>query len=253
MDDEHDDHRCTRRPWLRSSSLVTKNLAAATPARVAEVHENPGFGVVFTDHMVDICWSVKGGWHRPRVQPYGPIAARPRGIRAALRAGDLRGHQGLPSRRRLDPHVPPRPQRGTPAGQRPAPRAAGAADRVLHPVAARARRGRRSLGALRRRPEPVPASVHVRQGGLPRRPRCAEGRLLRDREPAGRVLHRRREAGAHLALRGLRPCRQGGTGKAKTGGNYASSLLRAERGEREGLRPGRVPRRERATSRSSAA
>ncbi|HEY1119340.1 MAG TPA: branched-chain amino acid aminotransferase, partial [Acidimicrobiales bacterium] len=56
---------------------VTKNLNAATKARVAEVHDDPGFGVAFTDHMVDICWSAKGGWHRPRVQPYGPIAMDP--------------------------------------------------------------------------------------------------------------------------------------------------------------------------------
>jgi len=30
-----------------------------------------------TDHMVDICWSEKGGWHRPRIQPYGPIELDP--------------------------------------------------------------------------------------------------------------------------------------------------------------------------------
>jgi len=38
---------------------------------------NPGFGKHFTDHMVDICWSERGGWHRPRVQPYGPISMDP--------------------------------------------------------------------------------------------------------------------------------------------------------------------------------
>ena len=27
--------------------------------------------------MVDICWSEKGGWHRPRVQAYGPISLDP--------------------------------------------------------------------------------------------------------------------------------------------------------------------------------
>ena len=41
------------------------------------VLEQPVFGTVFTDHMVDICWSEKGGWHRPRVQPYGPIPLEP--------------------------------------------------------------------------------------------------------------------------------------------------------------------------------
>ncbi len=57
--------------------LVMKNLNAVSPDRLAEALENPGFGVVFTDHMVDICWSAKGGWHRPRVQPYGPIPLDP--------------------------------------------------------------------------------------------------------------------------------------------------------------------------------
>jgi len=38
---------------------------------------NPVFGTVFSDHMVDICWSEKGGWHRPQVQPYGPIPLDP--------------------------------------------------------------------------------------------------------------------------------------------------------------------------------
>ncbi|MCK9916889.1 MULTISPECIES: branched-chain amino acid aminotransferase [Microbacterium] len=56
---------------------VTKNLAAASPAAREEILANPGFGQKFTDHMVDICWSAGGGWHRPRVQPYGPISLDP--------------------------------------------------------------------------------------------------------------------------------------------------------------------------------
>lgn len=56
---------------------VTKNLAATSAAERDAILANPGFGTSFTDHMVDICWSVKGGWHRPRVQPYGPIALDP--------------------------------------------------------------------------------------------------------------------------------------------------------------------------------
>ncbi|MDE0545619.1 branched-chain amino acid aminotransferase [Microbacterium sp. C7(2022)] len=56
---------------------VTRNLAAATTAEREEILANPGFGQKFTDHMVDICWSVNGGWHRPRVQPYGPISLDP--------------------------------------------------------------------------------------------------------------------------------------------------------------------------------
>ncbi len=56
---------------------VTKNLAAKSPAQREELLRDPVFGTAFTDHMVDICWSVGGGWHRPRVQPYGPISLDP--------------------------------------------------------------------------------------------------------------------------------------------------------------------------------
>ncbi|MCR2809320.1 MULTISPECIES: branched-chain amino acid aminotransferase [unclassified Microbacterium] len=56
---------------------VTRNLAAKNPAQREAILSDPGFGVNFTDHMVDICWSVGGGWHRPRVQPYGPITLDP--------------------------------------------------------------------------------------------------------------------------------------------------------------------------------
>ncbi|MCU4672145.1 branched-chain amino acid aminotransferase [Microbacterium fluvii] len=56
---------------------VTKNLAAKSAAQREELLRDPVFGTTFTDHMVDICWSVGGGWHRPRVQPYGPISLDP--------------------------------------------------------------------------------------------------------------------------------------------------------------------------------
>ncbi len=56
---------------------VTRNDEARGAAERAEILANPGFGNYFTDHMVDICWSAKGGWHRPRVSPYGPIQLEP--------------------------------------------------------------------------------------------------------------------------------------------------------------------------------
>ncbi len=57
--------------------LVKPNPDALPVAEREAILESPGFGKHFTDHMVDICWSEKGGWHRPRVQPYGPIALDP--------------------------------------------------------------------------------------------------------------------------------------------------------------------------------
>lgn len=57
--------------------LVKPNTAARSASEHADIIAEPGFGRHFTDHMVDICWSEQGGWHRPRVQPYGPIALDP--------------------------------------------------------------------------------------------------------------------------------------------------------------------------------
>lgn len=65
------------RPSSALDWAVTRNLAARSPQERDQVLANPGFGTNFTDHMVDICWSEQGGWHRPRVQPYGPISLDP--------------------------------------------------------------------------------------------------------------------------------------------------------------------------------
>ncbi len=37
----------------------------------------PGFGGVFTEHMVTIRWSAGRGWHDGRLEPYGPIVLDP--------------------------------------------------------------------------------------------------------------------------------------------------------------------------------
>jgi branched-chain amino acid aminotransferase len=55
----------------------TPNASAASDTEREAILADPGFGKNFTDHMVDICWSKAGGWHRPRVQPYGPIELSP--------------------------------------------------------------------------------------------------------------------------------------------------------------------------------
>ncbi|GAB3613720.1 branched-chain amino acid transaminase [Humibacter ginsengisoli] len=56
---------------------VTPNPAPRSTVEREQILTDPGFGQHFTDHMVDICWSAKGGWHRPRVSPYGPIQLEP--------------------------------------------------------------------------------------------------------------------------------------------------------------------------------
>jgi branched-chain amino acid aminotransferase len=38
---------------------------------------SPGFGQVFTEHMVTLRWSAEAGWHDGRLEPYGPFAMDP--------------------------------------------------------------------------------------------------------------------------------------------------------------------------------
>jgi branched-chain amino acid aminotransferase len=37
----------------------------------------PGFGQVYTDHMISIRWTEELGWHDARLQPYGPLMLDP--------------------------------------------------------------------------------------------------------------------------------------------------------------------------------
>jgi branched-chain amino acid aminotransferase len=45
--------------------------------RLAEILANPGFGTHFTDHMVTIEWTPDASWHAARVTPYGPLTLDP--------------------------------------------------------------------------------------------------------------------------------------------------------------------------------
>ena len=48
-----------------------------TPQEREAILENPGFGKVFTDHMVTIRYTSEKGWHDARLQPYGPLSLDP--------------------------------------------------------------------------------------------------------------------------------------------------------------------------------
>ena len=48
-----------------------------TPNERAALMEDPGFGRVFTDHMVTIRWREGRGWHDARVEPHGPFQLQP--------------------------------------------------------------------------------------------------------------------------------------------------------------------------------
>ena len=61
-----------------SIGFETRLTAAPVPAAEREqMMAVPGFGAVFTDHMVTIAWSAERGWHDGRLEPYGPITLDP--------------------------------------------------------------------------------------------------------------------------------------------------------------------------------
>jgi len=46
-------------------------------ARLAEILADPGFGLHFTDHMFTVEWTPEQGWHGARITPYGPLTLDP--------------------------------------------------------------------------------------------------------------------------------------------------------------------------------
>ncbi|MFF0307970.1 branched-chain amino acid aminotransferase [Streptosporangium sp. NPDC004379] len=50
---------------------------ARTAAEREQVLANPGFGQVFTDHMIRIDYTEGRGWHDARLMPYGPLSLDP--------------------------------------------------------------------------------------------------------------------------------------------------------------------------------
>lgn len=64
----------------RMSSLqidVTPTARPVDDARLTEILANPGFGLHFTDHMFVAEWTPDRGWHAARITAYGPISLDP--------------------------------------------------------------------------------------------------------------------------------------------------------------------------------
>ena len=56
---------------------TTRNPAPLSDDRVAEILASPGFGTHFTDHMLTVEWTPEDGWHDARITPYGPLELDP--------------------------------------------------------------------------------------------------------------------------------------------------------------------------------
>ena len=56
---------------------VSSAVAPVSDERLADILSNPGFGVHFTDHMFMVEWTPEKGWYDPRVTPYAPLTLDP--------------------------------------------------------------------------------------------------------------------------------------------------------------------------------
>ena len=204
---------------------VTLNESARDAAEHADIIAEPGFGKHFTDHMVDICWSEWGGWHRPRVQPYGPIALDPA---AAVLHYAQEVFEGLKAYRHADDTIWTfRPEMNAARMQRSARRLALPELPVDYFI-----ESLRQLIAVDARwvPSAPETSLYLR-------PFMFSKEAFLGVRPAKNVNYYviASPAGAYFAG-GVQPVSiwvsdhysragKGGTGAAKTGGNYASSLV----------------------------
>ena len=130
--------------------------------------KDPGFGRVFTDHMVTIRWTKDGGWQDAQLRARAPISLDP--AAAVLHYGQeiFEGLKAYRRDRRRRRAVPPGAERA-PLQARPRawrmpelPEALflGSIDALVKADVAWVPGERR---------QPLPAAVHVRDRGLPRR------------------------------------------------------------------------------------
>ncbi len=56
---------------------TTRTTTPTSDERLAEILADPGFGVHFTDHMFTVEWTPDAGWHAARIEPYGPLVLDP--------------------------------------------------------------------------------------------------------------------------------------------------------------------------------
>jgi branched-chain amino acid aminotransferase len=56
---------------------TTLTTTPTSDERLAEILANPGFGTHFTDHMFTVEWTPDEGWYDARIEPYGPLTLDP--------------------------------------------------------------------------------------------------------------------------------------------------------------------------------
>jgi branched-chain amino acid aminotransferase len=206
-----------------------------TDADLAEILANPGFGTFFTDHMLTAEWTPEQGWYDARVTAYGPLSLDP--ATAVLHYAQ-ETFEGMKAYRHADGSI------WTFRPEENAKRMVGSSHRLALPVL-----------------EPddfvqaVDALVEVDQRWVPEagsekslylRPFMIASEAFLGVRPAQHVTFMviASPAGAYFKG-GIKPLTlwlteeytragRGGMGAAKTGGNYASSLVAQQEATAQG-------------------
>lgn len=218
------------------SFTVERRPDPVSDERRAEILAKPGFGVHFTDHMALATWTKDGGWSDAKVVPYGPLQLMPS---AAVLHYAQEIFEGMKAYRHADGSV------WTFRPQANAARMARSARRLALPEISEAD-FIASLKALVEVDEPWVPAADGSEASLYLRPFMFASEAFLGVRPANTVTYAviASPAGPYFSG-GLKPVNLwvsqhfaragvGGTGSAKCGGNYASSLA----GQLEGIEHG---------------
>ena len=200
----------------------------------ARVLADPAFGRVFTDHMVSARWTREQGWHDAAIVPYGPLQLDPANV--VLHYGQ-EVFEGLKAYRQADGGVAMfRPRRNAERMGRSCRRMAlppvpeddfvAACELLVRTDAAWVPDGDGTSLYLR-------PFVFADEVGLGVRP-SDSARFLVIASPAGNYFSGPLRPVSLWLSQEYSRAAPGGTGAAKTGGNYAASLLAQQEAIAEG-------------------
>ena len=208
----------------------------------------------FTDHMVTVEWTPDRAGTTPGSTAYAPLTLDPatavlhyaqeifEGMKA-YRHDD--GRRAVPARGERAAHDPLVASPGVPRAAR---------DHFVQAVDALVAVDQRWVPDAGGGEEPLPAAVHVRHRGVPRRASGPHVTFLVIASPAGAYFKGGVKPVTLWLTENYTRAGRGGMGAAKTGGNYASSLVAQQEAPRTAATRSSSSTRQRAsTSRSSAA
>jgi branched-chain amino acid aminotransferase len=186
---------------------------------------DPGFGVIFTDHMITLRWSEGRGWHDGKLEPYAPLTLDPA---TAVLHYSQEIFEGLKAyRQEAGPIVAFRPHANAARFRRSAVRMAMPElpdEAFVHAIELLVTHDKDWV------PATTSKSLYLRPFMIATTPALGVGRPAADylflviAAPSGPVFTGGLRAVSVWLAEGYTRAAPGGTGEAKTGGNYAAAF-----------------------------